>query len=175
MTNHTQDERYELLQKYVSRTGIAMLILALLTIGLVALMAYTGLVLGQWSDMTLFGMIMGIFFLVLFAFVGVAALVLWIRSLAGKSSDHPVLRAIAHPEERLIVWFHHQEIRATKMRPAHLIYFYKRDGKGLSITISPKDVEPLLGYLAEVIPYARVGYSDETKKAYKNDPTSLLS
>ncbi|MCG8479186.1 MAG: hypothetical protein MI724_08840 [Spirochaetales bacterium] len=175
MTDHIQDERYELLKTYVARTGLGMLILALLTIALVALMVYTGLVLGQWSDMTRFGTIMGVFFLVLFAIVGVGALVVWTRGLSRKSVDHPVLRAVTHPEERLIVWFHHREIHASKMRPAHLIYFYKRDGKGVSITVSPNHVEPLLTYPAEALPYARVGYSDGAKAAYKKDPTSLLS
>lgn len=176
MPQHTDDERYQQLRKYVSRTNIGMFLVALLAIGLSVLLIYTGFVDGQASEMTLFGRIMGVFFAVLFALTGVLMLYVWARNAAQKPEDHPLLKAIADPSARDVVWIHPQEIRASKMKSAHLIYYYRRNGTSGSVQMPGRQqAEAILAFLAEAIPYAKIGFSKELSEAYKADPESLLS
>lgn len=181
MDNHLQDQRYTRIREMVEQgrsagAGIALLIFAVVVFGVVALLIYLGI--DQWREASAFVNVVGVGVIVFFVVIGVKVLSVGIRQLTTKPEDTFILKALADPSERTVVWIYakQQFDRAHRYRPFVINIWSrnKRDHYHMAFS-TQEEMEPFMDYFTSVFSYAHVGHSAEARRAYMQNPESLLS
>lgn len=181
MDNHLQDERYRRIRDMVERgrsagTAVALLIFAIVIFGVVALLVYLGI--DQWRDTSAFVNVVGVGFIIFFVAIGVKVLSVGIRQLTTKPEDTFILKALADPTERTVVWIYarQQFDRAHRYRPFVINIWSRNRRDHYHMGFATKEeMEPFMDYFTGVFPYAHFGHSAEAQRAYMRNPESLLS
>jgi hypothetical protein len=165
-----QTPAYQTVRSAVASGRVAMIAVAVLTLGLGAL-----IVLGQDDDATATLMIVAWVFGILFGVVGVA--LLWVAAVKLSPRRSPLLVALRERPADL-VWLYTQDVvvrvSGAALPPRNCVVHVKfADGKSLGLNLKKTKEAEVLGAIRQLAPSAVFGYSPEREARFKQDPRSM--
>lgn len=164
-------EPLDILKRSIQRNQRNSIMIALLCFAIIVMVIFTGITGGETQNSSFRSNIISIIVMTVLLLAGLLSIK---TSLPLDINTHPVIHALNHPEDKGIVWIYENTIDRRGSGIFRQIYFCRKNGKTEILTVRATEIPLLMEYFLKKIPYVCIGYNNEIKQKYKENPLSLV-